>query len=142
MFREPATCICMFREPATCICMFREPDTCICMFREPDTCICMFREPDTCIYMFRESDTCICMFREPATCICMFREPDTCICKTGWKGNNCDECAPYPGCNTNNTKTEGACKKPWECICAEVCFIYFMNIYKFIINYFVLSCKV
>ena len=82
-------------------------------------------------------------FREPFLCICLFREPATCICKAGWQGPTCNECAPYPECNTNNTITAGACKKPWECLCKEVGIIFFfINIYTKFINHSILSFNV
>ena len=59
------------------------------------------------------------------------REPDTCICKLGWKGVNCTECVPYPGCNINGTVKEGACVKPWECNCVPVGFNSLLSCFKY-----------
>lgn len=33
-------------------------------------------------------------------------------CRSGWRGENCDQCVPYPGCQ------HGYCTdSPWKCIC-------------------------
>ncbi|XP_075047940.1 protein delta homolog 1 [Mixophyes fleayi] len=39
--------------------------------------------------------------------------PGECRCRTGWKGQFCDQCVPFPGC------LHGSCNKPWQCICEE-----------------------
>ncbi|XP_043553338.1 protein delta homolog 1 [Chiloscyllium plagiosum] len=36
-----------------------------------------------------------------------------CRCKSGWQGELCDQCIPFPGC------LHGDCTKPWECACEE-----------------------
>ncbi|XP_078419458.1 protein delta homolog 1 isoform X2 [Cetorhinus maximus] len=36
-----------------------------------------------------------------------------CRCKSGWQGELCDKCIPFPGC------LHGTCTKSWECICEE-----------------------
>ncbi|XP_048393985.1 protein delta homolog 1 isoform X2 [Stegostoma tigrinum] len=36
-----------------------------------------------------------------------------CRCKSGWQGELCDQCIPFPGC------LHGLCTKPWECVCEE-----------------------
>lgn len=38
-------------------------------------------------------------------------KPGECRCKTGWVGDDCDTCHPYPGCKN------GTCRRPWECNC-------------------------
>ncbi|XP_072346791.1 protein delta homolog 1 isoform X1 [Scyliorhinus torazame] len=36
-----------------------------------------------------------------------------CRCKSGWQGELCKKCIPFPGC------LHGTCTKPWECVCEE-----------------------
>ncbi|RWS08772.1 delta-like protein 1 [Dinothrombium tinctorium] len=40
------------------------------------------------------------------------RRPNECRCRVGWKGVNCTECVPYPGCEHGNCDTT-----PWTCKC-------------------------
>ncbi|CAH2328227.1 delta homolog 1 [Pelobates cultripes] len=39
--------------------------------------------------------------------------PGECRCHTGWKGQLCNQCVPFPGC------LRGSCTKPWQCVCEE-----------------------
>ena len=40
--------------------------------------------------------------------------PNNCACEIGWRGLQCDECVPLPGC------VNGKCvKNPFECICDD-----------------------
>ncbi|KAM8921283.1 protein delta homolog 1 [Pelodytes ibericus] len=39
--------------------------------------------------------------------------PGECRCHTGWKGQFCSQCVPFPGC------LHGSCTKPWQCVCEE-----------------------
>ncbi|XP_063803554.1 protein delta homolog 1 [Pseudophryne corroboree] len=39
--------------------------------------------------------------------------PGECRCHSGWKGQLCDQCVPFPGC------LHGTCTKPWQCNCEE-----------------------
>lgn len=34
-----------------------------------------------------------------------------CRCNYGWKGDLCDECETFPGCD------HGTCTEPWKCVC-------------------------
>uniref|UniRef100_A0A9J8D8E3 EGF-like domain-containing protein n=1 Tax=Cyprinus carpio carpio TaxID=630221 RepID=A0A9J8D8E3_CYPCA len=34
-----------------------------------------------------------------------------CRCHYGWKGDLCDECETFPGCD------HGTCTEPWKCVC-------------------------
>ena len=45
------------------------------------------------------------------------------MCKTGYVGVTCDECHTYPGCKN------GYCRNPWECICLEVSFHFFLSLH-------------
>uniref|UniRef100_A0A8C5QY35 Protein delta homolog 1 n=1 Tax=Leptobrachium leishanense TaxID=445787 RepID=A0A8C5QY35_9ANUR len=36
-----------------------------------------------------------------------------CRCHSGWKGQFCNQCVPFPGC------LHGSCTKPWQCSCEE-----------------------
>uniref|UniRef100_A0A3B1JUB5 EGF-like domain-containing protein n=1 Tax=Astyanax mexicanus TaxID=7994 RepID=A0A3B1JUB5_ASTMX len=33
------------------------------------------------------------------------------VCHYGWKGDLCDECETFPGCD------HGTCTEPWKCVC-------------------------
>ncbi len=47
-------------------------------------------------------------------CVNEGQTTDECLCHPGWRGPNCTECVPYPGCPAG-----GTCDEPWECDCPD-----------------------